>query len=572
MNAEMVRKYLLIPFIPFFLLFFCSCTIRGKVEHGRPNILLIVADDLGFTDLGCYGSEIRTPNLDALARSGIRNTSFHTAPTCSPTRAMLLSGVDNHLNGYGTMEGDWAENQVGLKGYEGYLNFDIVPFPVLLQERGYHTSIAGKWHQAYPADDERRWPDKRGFTRSFCLLQGGAGHFGDRQPLFSSYERALYAEDGKMVEQLPEDFYSSDFYAMKVMEYIDESISLGLPFFSFLSFTAPHWPLQVPDEYIKLYRGRYNEGYEELAGERLERGKALGILPETALLPPLTPNVVPWDNLDPDRKRKEARIMEIYAAMIERLDANVGKVVDHLKAAGQLENTLIVFMADNGAEGNSIWGISGTREWVAETFDNSMDNMGRRNSYLFTGPAWAQVSTLPYRWYKAFSTEGGVRCPCIISYPEWDHLAGKINHDFISVMDLAPTFLEFAGVDHPGGAYGGREIFPMDGISLLGWLEGGVEKAHPADEPHCWELYGRRAVMTGEWKAEWYEAPYGSDAWELYNLRIDPSESNNLAEEYPDRLESLVSEWNAYALKYRVTLPDEKVAYGTDEIWRAAGQ
>ena len=207
------------------ILFFTLLNFKSKenVEGNRPNILLIMADDLGFSDLGCFGSEIRTPNLDDLAKKGIRNTSFYTAPTCSPSRGMLLSGVDNHRNGYGTMEGDWAENQKGVKGYEGHLNFDVVTFPKLLQENGYHTSISGKWHQAFPVSKEEQWPDKRGFTRSFSLLPGGAGHYEDQQKLFSFYEKTWYVEDGKQVDKLPENFYSSDFYATKGMSYIDES-------------------------------------------------------------------------------------------------------------------------------------------------------------------------------------------------------------------------------------------------------------------------------------------------------------------------------------------------------------
>ncbi len=260
--------------------------------------------------------------------------------------------------------------------------------------------------------------------------------------------------------------------------------------------------------------------------------------------------------------------MEIYAAMIERLDTNVGRLIDHLKSIGQYENTLIVFMADNGAEGNSIWGIGDTREWVAKNFDNSIDNMGRKNSYIFTGPSWAQVSSLPFKWYKGFSTEGGVRCPSIITNVAWEQNFGKINDGFISVMDLAPTFLELAGIAHPGMKYDGRQIYPMDGSSLLPWLEGNVESPQPFNEVHCWELYGRRGVRKGDWKAEWMDAPYGNDAWELYNIHEDPSELYNLAIDYPEKLEELKGDWDHYASKYNVVLPNEKVAYGVDEIWR----
>jgi arylsulfatase len=481
---------------------------------------------------------------------------------------MLLSGVDNHRNGYGTMEGDWAENQRGLRGYEGYLNFDVVAFPKLLQDNGYHTSIAGKWHQAYPVTEKSLWPGKRGFDRSFCLLQGGAGHFADQQPLFSFYKKTLYADDGEIVDKLPNNFYSSDYYTQKVIEYVDESVKLNKPFFSYLAFTAPHWPLQVPDEYIDLYNGRYDAGYEVLATERLARAKQLGIIAENIKMPPLSPNVLPWDELSLEEQKVSSRIMEIYAAMIERMDSNVGKLVEHLKSIGQYDNTLIIFMADNGAEGNSIWGIADTREWVADNFNNSIENIGRMNSYIFTGPSWAQVSTLPFKWYKTFSTEGGVRCPSIISYPKWQHNFGNINDDFISVMDLAPTILEFAGIDHSEKEYDGREIYTMDGISLISWLDGTEESAHNLDEAHCWELYGRRGVRKGDWKAELFDAPYGKDTWELYNIKVDPAELNDLALDNPEKLGELKAEWDIYAAEYNVTLPNEKVAYGNDEIWR----
>lgn len=533
-----------------------------------PNILLIIADDLGYTDLGCYGSEIRTPNIDALTQTGIRTTSFCTAPTCSPTRGMLLSGVVTHRNGYGTMEGDWADNQKGVRGYEGHLNFDVVAFPKLLQDAGYHTSIAGKWHQAFPPSKQDLWPINRGFDRSFCLGPGGAGHFSDKQPLLEKMGEAFYIENDHKVDSLPDDFYSSRFYTDKVIEYINESQELEKPFFSFLSFTAPHWPLQVPDEYADLYKGKYDEGYEVLSKKRLEKGKALGVIPENAVLPPLSPNVLPWEELDPTEQQKSARTMEIYAAMIERVDFHVGRVIEHLKNIGQYDNTLIVFMADNGAEGNSIFGYPGTREWVARSFDNSMENMGRKNSYILTGPSWAQVSSLPFRWYKAFSTEGGVRAPAIFSYSKWTDIGGKINSDFISVMDLAPTFLELAGVEHPDTVYQGRKIYPMNGISMLPWLSGKVERVHPENKVHIWELYGRRGVRQGDWKATWVEQPYCSGEWELYNLVKDIGELNNLAEEQPERLEALIKEWEDYVERNEVTLPDRPTAYSVEDVWR----
>jgi arylsulfatase A-like enzyme len=551
------------------ILFFTLLNFKSKenVEGNRPNILLIMADDLGFSDLGCFGSEIRTPNLDDLAKKGIRNTSFYTAPTCSPSRGMLLSGVDNHRNGYGTMEGDWAENQKGVKGYEGHLNFDVVTFPKLLQENGYHTSISGKWHQAFPVSKEEQWPDKRGFTRSFSLLPGGAGHYEDQQKLFSFYEKTWYVEDGKQVDKLPENFYSSDFYATKGMSYIDESIKEDKPFFNYLAFTAPHWPLQVPDDYIDLYKGSYDEGYEVLAQERMKKMKQLGIVPKYSKVPPLSPNVRPWKTLTAKEKKISSKTMEVYAAMVERLDANVGRVIKHLKDKGVYENTVIVFLADNGAEGNYIGSILKTQKWVDENFDNSLNNIGRKNSYAFTGPSWAQVSSLPFKWYKGFSTEGGVRCPSIISYGKWKGNVGKINNQILTIKDFAPTFLELAKIKHPGTEYKGRKIFQLDGTSMIEWLENKEELVHDIKKAHCWELYGRRGVRKGNWKAEWQDRPYGEDKWELYDLSTDISEQINLSKKKPKKLEELIKEWETYVLKYDVKLPSERVGYGPDEIY-----
>jgi arylsulfatase len=254
--------------------------------------------------------------------------------------------------------------------------------------------------------------------------------------------------------------------------------------------------------------------------------------------------------------------------MIERLDVNVGKLIAHLKSTGQYENTLIVFMADNGAEGNSIWGIADTKEWVANTFNNDFENIGRKNSYIFTGPSWAQVSALPFKWYKSFSTEGGVRTPMFVSYPKWTQNAGKISNEFISVMDLAPTFLELAEVAHPGAEFNGKKVFPMDGVSLLDWLEGREDYAHNPEKSHCWELYGRKGVRKGDWKAEWYDSPYGNEEWELYNIESDPGENINMALDNPEKLEELKADWEAYAKAYNITLPNEHVAYGIEEIWR----
>ena len=540
---------------------------KNTPESKSPNILLVVADDLGFTDLGCYGSEIKTPNIDALAKESTSFTSFCTGPTCSPTRGMLLTGVDAHKNGFGTMMDDWSDNQLGLRGYEGYLNFDVVTFPKLLQDAGYHTSIAGKWHLGVPPKKEQ-WPFSRGFTRSFCLLPGGGGHFYDRQPFLPMIPISAYAQDSNFVDALPRDFYSTKNYADKAIEFIDESHQQDKPFFHFLSYTAPHWPLQVPDEYVDLYKGQYDEGYEKLAQSRLTNGKKVGVIPEYVELPPLSPNVQFWDKLTPMEQQKSSKSMELYAAMVERLDFHTGRVIQHLKDIGEYENTLIIFMADNGAEGNTIMGYMGTGEWVDTTFDNSLANMGKINSYVELGTSWAQVSSLPFKWYKAFATEGGVRAPAMIHYPKGKKVTNGINHDFVSVKDLAPTFLDLAKVKSPQTEYKGREIFPMTGTSILPWLRGESATIHPKDKVHAWELYGRRGLRKGKWKAEWMEAPYGNSEWELYDLSNDISQEHNLAATQPAILAEMIKAWDTYETENNVTLPDRPTAYAKETIWR----
>ena len=530
----------------------------------RPmNILLIVADDLGYSDLGCYGSEIRTPNIDVLALEGLRFTDFHTAATCSPTRAMLLTGVTTHKNGYGTMEGDLAENQIGLRGYETHLNWDVVTFPKLLRDHGYHTSIAGKWHQAFPPDEPSLWADRRGFTRSFCMNQGGAGHFDDKQKLFGFMDRAIYVEDGEEIDELPEGFYSSEFYADKVIEYIGESQTRKQPFFSFLSFTAPHWPLQVPDEYTDLYQGVYDEGYEVLASRRLERAKSKGVVPKNLEIPAFPDLVMPWDSLTDEEKKERSRSMEIYAAMIERLDFHVGRVVNYLKENGLYDNTLIVFMADNGAEGNDVFTIEDTEKWVAETWDNSPENMGRKGSYIQQGRDWASVSSQPFKFYKAFSSEGGVRTPLIVRHPYFQSRAGGIEGQFLSVMDLAPTFLDVAGASFPANnKYEGREVFPMEGTSMYPFLSEKNEQVHAEDKVHVWELYGRIGIRKGSWKGLKLEPPFGTGEWELYDLSVDLAEQKDVSSTNTELVAEMERHWQAYAEENHVVLPKNFIPYG----------
>jgi arylsulfatase len=522
---------------------------EADVTSPRPNILLIVADDLGYTDMGAYGSEIRTPNLDNLAAEGLLLTDFYAAPTCSPTRAMLLSGTDHHLAGLGTMYGGWDTNQVGQRGYEAHLNQDVVSVSSILRDSGYHTYMAGKWHLGGAPELQ---PPSRGFEQSFYLVQGGASHFSDRQGLTETVV-VDYLENGE-VTALPSDFYSTNYYTDKMIGYIDQNRADGNPFFGYLAYTSPHWPLQVPTEDMDLYKGIYDGGYEKLREIRISRLRALGIIDEATVAAMAPPYITSWQELSADEQKVEARKMELYAAMVENLDRNIGRVINHLKETGEYENTFIMFMSDNGAEGNDIGTLGDNEEWIPRSFDNSLENMGKVNSYIHYGAGWAQASGGPFRDYKSFVSEGGIKVPAIIHYADLDY-DGDMDEEMMSVKDLAPTLLELANTQHPGSIYKGREVFPISGKSLLPHLRNQQLAVYDADDINGWELFGRQAIRQGSWKMVTQAPPFGNGKWQLFNLDDDPAETSDLAAENRDRVAALAVLWQDYKTRNNIILP-----------------
>ncbi|WP_137970984.1 arylsulfatase [Pseudomonas sp. F(2018)] len=526
----------------------------------RPNFLVIVADDLGFSDLGAFGGEIATPNLDALALEGLRLTDFHVAPTCSPTRSMLLTGTDHHIAGIGSMAEAIAPEQIGQPGYEGYLNERVVALPELLREAGYQTLMAGKWHLGLTPELA---PHARGFERSFSLLPGAANHYGFEPPYDESTPGilkstpALYIEDDQFVEQLPEGFYSSDAFGDRLIQYLKER-DQARPFFAYLPFSAPHWPLQAPAEVVAKYRGHYDAGPEALRQERLQRLKQLGLVAEDVQAHPVLALTQEWERLTPQQRAISARTMEVYAAMVERMDWNIGRVVDYLRRQGQLDNTFVIFLSDNGAEGALLEAFPkfgpNLQSFLDQHYDNSLDNIGNANSYVWYGPRWAQAATAPSRLFKAFTTQGGIRVPALLRYPELRRQQGQIDHSFATVMDITPTILDLAGVRHPGSRWRGREVAPLRGKSWLGWLSG--ETGAPHDEHHVtgWELFGMRAVRKGPWKAVYIPAPLGPESWQLYDLSKDPGEIHDLAKHEPAKLAALIEHWHEYAEETGVVL------------------
>jgi len=533
----------------------------------RPNIVVIVADDMGFSDMGMFGGEIHTPNLDALAKRGVRYTDFHTSPLCSPTRAMFFSGTDNHIAGLGNMDELVAPNQKGVPGYEGDMNHNVVSFASLLRDGGYHTYMAGKWHLGHEPD---LLPHARGFERDFSMLEGEASYFADMVGVNSAQPVATYTEDGKYVTELPKDFYATEAYVDKMMGYIESNRKDGKPFFAYLAHVAPHAPYHLPDDWLRKYERQYDMGWDELRKQRLAHMKDIGILPKHAELADRLWYVPPFEVLAPFVRVLAARKMEIYAALTENMDYHTGRLIDYLKKTGEYDNTLFVFFADNGAEGNDIArlvaGKPGTKDFLMysrqynQTHPNAWGRPGTSTTY---GPSWAQVSTVPFREHKGYLAEGGIRTPLVIAGAGVQQKAGSINHSLLHVMDLAPTILELAGLSHPA-TYDGHPVAPMQGKSWTPLLAGKTDAVRGPNDWLGWELLGFRAIRQGDWKLLWEWKPWGQGEWELFNVAQDPAEQQDLSSSRQDKVKQLLALWDEYVKTNNVILPNRFI-YETAE-------
>ncbi len=529
------------------LLLFADASVAQ--QSNRPNFLVIVADDMGYSDLGSYGGEINTPVLDDLARQGMRYTNFYVSPTCSVTRSMLLSGTDNHIAGLGNMGELLAPNQVGQPGYEGVLNERVATVASLLRDGGYHTYMVGKWHLGLKPD---QIPHARGFERDFSLLVGGGSHFDSQWNVEWQMPKAPYTEDGRPVEKLPKDFYSSKNYTDKTIQFIEEGRGDGKPFFAYMAFTAPHGPLQVPDDWLRRYKNHYDEGWDVIRMRRLARMQELGIVEEGVSTAKRLWFLPRASMLAPGARIALGRKMELYASMVEYMDDQIGRVFDYLKEIGEYDNTVVIFFSDNGAEGNDLVGMvagrPGTLGYLhaAANFAESGHNfIGRKGSFAEYGPGWAQVSMTPFRLYKGFLAEGGTRSPLIISGPGVQG-AGAINTSAIlHVMDLTPTLLELARVEHPT-TFQGRDIVPMQGKSWAQMLAGEVQSPRGPEDWLGFELFGNRAIRRGDWKISWHYQPYGTWDWQLFNLDADPGEQYDLSEKFPEKRAELIALWDEY--------------------------
>jgi len=523
----------------------CNEAQKEKVEENKtskPNILLIVADDLGFSDIAPFGGNIQTPVLDKLSKEGKLFSNFHVLPTCSPTRSAMLSGNDNHVAGVGAMTEFMNPDAKDLPGYLGHFTQQVVTIPEILKENGYHTYMAGKWHLGH---EDGQTPADKGFEESFALLQGGGSHWADRKPL-SPPQVMDYRVNGKKIDSLPADFYSTRNYTDTLISYIERHKKDGKPFFMFAAYTAPHDPLHAPKEYIDKYKGKFDMGWDSLRNLRLENLKALGIVPKdlNGYFP--NPSIPKWENLSHEQKEDYARDMEVYAAMVDYLDMSIGRLIDYLKKEEIYDKTAIVFMSDNGANGAMATAYPGNDDGkYLSSFNNKMENRGLPGSYIEMGPGWAQASSSPFRLFKGFSTEGGIKAPLIFKLPGNIKNTGQWNSGFVHVTDLMPTFLELAGVTFSEN-YKGRKVKAPIGRSLVPVLTDSLETVHE-NNGMGWELFEMKSYIKGKWKILRLPKPFGTGDWQLFDLSKDPAEVSDLSLQNTTIRSELINEWNEYA-------------------------
>lgn len=519
-------------------------------------MVILIADDMGYSDIGAFGSEIQTPNIDRLAKEGMSFTNFHVGATCSPTRSMLISGADNHRVGLGNMHEIMADNQFDQPGYEGHLNNSAVSIADVLSDAGYNTYMAGKWHLGGTEDSI---PAAKGFKRSFALAESGADNWVE-MPYAPMYDRVHYFENDKLVT-LPEDKpFSSDFWTQKIIDFIEADRAEDKPFLVWLGYQAVHYPHQAPKEFIDKYDGVYDDGWEVLRQARFESQKKHGIVPASAALDAkLDKSTVDdwkqpdWDALSEEEKRFNARRMQTYAGMLDNMDHNIGKLTAYLEEIGELDNTLIIFLADNGADPNLLSLNPAYRPWYEENYTytymedykGDYTTMGQKGSFADYGPGWATAANTPHSYFKTFSTEGGLRVPFIAWFP------GKIAADsktdaFAYVKDVYPTILEMIGVEKPGATYKGRTVFPPTGTSAWPLLTGNSDTVHPADKAIGYELAGSSAIFRGNFKLAKNPPPKGTGQWELYDIQKDPAETNDLSDKYPDVTKELIAAYAEY--------------------------
>lgn len=525
------------------LLNLCAVTIFAQNDSIKqpPNIVLILIDDAGLMDLGAYGGEAATPNIDTLANKGMIFTNYHSSPVCAPSRAMLLTGTESHLTGVPNIPEFLTDEQQQLPGYQGILNNKVKTTASLLKDVGYNTYISGKWHLGHT---ETTLPSKRGFDRSFILDASGGDNY-DNKGYLPIKSRVEWHQDGKIVP-LPEDFYSSKTYVDKMIAFMEEEKNKDQPFFAYFPFQAVHLPVQAPKEFITKYKDIYNDGWSALREQRFEKAKQLGIVPKDMVLGEILPVLRKWDEISESEKQQAIYDMAVHAAMLDAMDYHIGRYIDYLKSKDLFDNTVFIITSDNGPEGGYPPGNTIVKYWMKwQGYHRNPDHCNEKAYYGAIGTEFASATASPFAFFKTYAGEGGLRVPLILSgknIPQGQSAA------FTIVTDITPTILEMVGADIDNL----QLAIPFTGKSLNPLIKSGAEQIYSDTEPIGIESAGSCALFKGDWKIVKNAKPYGDRIWRLYNVATDPGETRNVAEENPELFTEMISDYETYAKKFGV--------------------
>jgi arylsulfatase len=530
--------------------------LAAQAENSRPNILIILADDMGWADPGAFGGEMQTPNIDKFADEGVRFTNFYTNPMCTPTRVTLMSGMDHHVAGAGTMTLFTAPNQQGKKGYEGHLLPDFTTLGDVMRQAGYSTYVTGKWDLGRQPE---LIPRARGFDRDFVMLDSHGSHY-DMTNLYTDNPKLVFTEDGNYLTALPDDYYSSKTYTDKMISFIEDGRADGRPFFGYLAYQAPHDPHHVDEPWRGMYQAEYDRGWTYFHRERFKKQKELGLLPENVELAERYWYLPDSEILAPIVLASTGRHMELYAGMMTNMDHHIGRLVKYLKDIGEYDNTVIVFFGDNGPEGNNTFealtapGLSNNifraQNWSEQ---HHINVLGTPRSYPEYGAGWAQVSATPFYGHKSYPSEGGIRNALIVKMPGSDHAPGSIRSDFMHVSDIMPTLTDLVGQKFPNGETAGK--------SWLGMLKDSNRTVRSENDWVGWEIMGAMGLRKGKWKILNNWKPYGTGDWQLYNLENDWAERHDLAKAHPEVLAELVALYESeYMPNNNIILPNRALS------------
>ena len=515
-------------------------------DDQRPNVVVILVDDAGLTDFAPFGGEAQMPNIQTLADRGTKFSNYHTSPLCAPSRAMLLTGIDNHRTGIATIPEVLTDNQIGQPGYSMFFEPGVRTLADRLKAAGYSTYMTGKWHLG---GREQDLPNGHGFDRSFALDASGADNW-EQKPYMGYYDFAPWYEDGKPAD-LPKDFYSSKFIVDRMISYLDsdQQATPRQPFFSYLAFQAIHIPVQAPREITDSYNGVYDQGWHKLRKTRHQRAIAMGLIAADTPLAEMPANSKDWESLSPEDRALYARSMQVQAAMLESMDSHIGRFIEYLDARGELDNTLFIVTSDNGPEPSYPLDISGMKTWMSlNGYNYRLDNLGERGSMVAIGPEWANASASPLNMFKFYAAEGGIRVPLIIAGPNVKQQ--NWQPAMTLVTDITPTVLDYLAVPNQQ-----TDAVAITGRSMMPLLEGSASEIYADDEAIGIEVSGNSALIKGDYKLTRNTPPHGDNIWRLYNLAIDPGESKDLRALQPEQFDQLMEDYQRYESEFGVIPP-----------------